>query len=181
MRYLMKSPPAEEPISLEDAKLHLRVDTDDEDALIRELISAAREYCEDITSRALVTQTIIAYPKSFGEALPRPPLQSVAKVTYTDSTGAEHTMAPGVDYLVDTVNERLVLPAGKAWPTFAPNPVNPIIVEYTAGYDIPPRTVRQAMKLLISYWYDNRQPGELDERMQLAVGRILRSKRVRWF
>lgn len=181
MRYVIKTPPSKEPISLTDAKLHLRADIDDEDALISELIATAREYCEGITSRALAPQTIIAYPKSFSEALPRPPIQNVAAVIYTDSTGAEHTMAPGVDYLVDTVNERLVLPAGKAWPTFAPNPVNPIIVEYTAGYDIPPRTVRQAMKLLISYWYDNRQPGELDERMQLAVGRILRSKRVRWF
>lgn len=48
--------PAAEPITLEEAKLHLRVDIPDDDALISGLISAARAAAENITRRAFVTQ-----------------------------------------------------------------------------------------------------------------------------
>lgn len=48
--------PATEPITLEEAKLHLRVDTTDDDALITGLISAARVAAENICRRAFVTQ-----------------------------------------------------------------------------------------------------------------------------
>ena len=49
------TPPADEPVSLADARAHLRVDGTDEDALIGGLIVAAREYAEGFTGRRFVT------------------------------------------------------------------------------------------------------------------------------
>lgn len=52
--------PTTEPIALSDAKLYLRVDFTDDDALITRLISSARKFAESQTSRSFATQTIQA-------------------------------------------------------------------------------------------------------------------------
>jgi hypothetical protein len=51
--------PAAEPVSLAEAKLHLRVDTDvtADDDLITSLATAARQWVEEICGRSLITQT----------------------------------------------------------------------------------------------------------------------------
>jgi peptide/nickel transport system permease protein len=50
--------PASEPITLTEAKAHLRVDFDDDDTLITAMIAAARGYVEEHCNRALLTQTV---------------------------------------------------------------------------------------------------------------------------
>lgn len=51
--------PADEPVTLDDAKAHLRVESDvhDDDPLILSLVSAARQYVEEVSGRSLITQT----------------------------------------------------------------------------------------------------------------------------
>ena len=51
------TPPVAEPVTLELAKQHLRVDFDDDDGYITGLITAARQYCEKVTRRAIFNQT----------------------------------------------------------------------------------------------------------------------------
>jgi len=53
----LKTAPAAEPVTLVQAKLHLRVDGADDDALINTLIASSRRYVENVTDRALINQT----------------------------------------------------------------------------------------------------------------------------
>jgi len=183
--YKIITPVATEPVSLTEAKLHLRVTDTAEDDLISALITTAREYCEKFTGRSLAEQTVEYYLDRFPCAdeinLPMPPLQSVTSVKYTDSDGIETTM-PTDAYLVDAVAGRVVLPYYGVWPSFTPYTVNPVKIRYVAGYttDVP-KSIKQAMLLLIGHWYMNREAtGDATGQIAFAVRALLSMHKVRW-
>lgn len=82
MHLHLKTAPAVEPISLDEAKLHLKIDGADDNALITALITTARDLAERETKRAFISQTWHMYrdeaPEKF--ELPKPPLQSLASI-----------------------------------------------------------------------------------------------------
>ena len=88
-------PPAEEPVSLMDAKLHLRVDFDEDDTLIASLISAARQAAETLTGRQFGTArwklVLDGFPRS-AIALAKFPVQSVVAINYLDMNSLVQTM-----------------------------------------------------------------------------------------
>lgn len=167
MRLKLATPPASEPVSLAEAKEQLRIDHSDEDGFITGLIEAARLYFEEAARRAFITQTwrlsLDEWPDDSDEIeLPRPPLQSVTSVVYTDEDGNATTWSTD-DYIVDTDSEpgRIVLASNKNWPGVTLYPANPIQITFVAGYgndstDVP-ATYRQGIKLLIGHWYENRE------------------------
>lgn len=57
MGLVLITPPAVEPVCLADVKAFLRIEDDTEDQIITDLITAAREYLENRTGRAFITQT----------------------------------------------------------------------------------------------------------------------------
>lgn len=172
MALTLITPPAVEPISLADAKAHLRVNHTDEDALISALIKAARQHLEGprgYLARALVTQTWELTLDSFYAGsiqIPLPPLQSVVSVKYTDADGFEQTVAP-VDYYVDAANEPGWLVGVAAWPGTL-SAINALRVRFVAGYapdassppDLTaniPFDIRAAMLLHIGSLYAHRE------------------------
>src|SRR5688572_5645345 len=94
MALTLVTPPVEEPVELDQAKLHLRETEDAEDELIEGLVLAARQHVETDTARALITQTWDLTVDSLGcqIELPKPPVQSVTSVKYLDSEGVEQTL-----------------------------------------------------------------------------------------
>jgi uncharacterized phiE125 gp8 family phage protein len=96
--------PASEPVTLAVAKAHLRIDHDDENALIEDWIKSARELAEAHTGRRFVTQqvrvTLGAFPCDPDDIirLPVGPVASVDSLTYTDEAGATQTLAADVEY-----------------------------------------------------------------------------------
>lgn len=155
--------PASEPLDLATAKLHCRVDGNDDDALVTALIVAAREQAEHETGRALVTQTWELVHDSFPEAfeLRKSPIQSVTSIKYLDSTtGVEQTLAPA-DYLLDNAREPgYVVPGyGKAWPDSYAVP-NAVRCQYVCGYgnaSAVPQAIKQWMLLAIGTMYAQRE------------------------
>lgn len=157
--------PTTEPITLTEAKLHCKVETDADDNLITALITAAREYCEGRQRRAYITQTwelwLDAFPDEPYIKLPRPPLVSVSSVKYYDINDSPTTISSG-DYYVDSKSEPgwVSLNTGVSWPSTTLRPVNGVCITFVAGYgdaeDVP-QMVKQAMLLIIGAWYDQRE------------------------
>jgi uncharacterized phiE125 gp8 family phage protein len=157
--------PAEEPVTVAEAKAHLRIDVDTEDSLLTGYLLAAREQCELLAKRAFVTQTIQLrlemWPYGDVIPLPRPPLQSVTSIVYTDSDGNATTM-PSADYIVDSASEpgRVILGYAGSWPSVTLQPGPSIVITYVAGYgdaeDVPQR-YKQAIELLAGHFFENRE------------------------
>lgn len=166
MPTVLKTAPAAEPLSLEEVKLHLRVDHSDEDDYITALATAARQHVEGtILNRALVTQTWNLYLDRFpgrGQIrLPYPPLQSVTGVYYTPD-GESEAEYDSSNYHVDIISRvgRVVLKKNSSWPGDELQVVNGVRVEFVAGYgdaDDVPETVRRAILLLTGDLYENRE------------------------
>lgn len=196
MALRLVTPPAITPVELATAKLHLRVDINDDDEYIAACIDAAREHIETTElSSALISQTWELVSDSVpGSTIvfPRPPLQSVTSVTFTDVDGNETVVDDG-DYLVDTDSwpGRLVLKADKAWPSVILPAIGGVVIRFVAGYgDAPadvPMPIRQALLLLTGDFYENREnsqamPGLVDVvQMPFAVRTLLASYRRRVF
>lgn len=173
------TPPAEEPVSQQQAKEHLRLEEWDAD-YVALLITAARQYVEKVCWRRLVTQTVELVLPGFvaGDRLElagvSPPpadcgrhielpggvLASVTSVKYRDTAGVEQTLASST-YSVDSasVPGRLYLAPGKAWPQTQER-WDAVVIRCVVGEAVSavPRPIKQAMLLLISQMYENRTP-----------------------
>lgn len=152
--------PVAEPVSLAEAKLHLRVDHDAEDALISVLITAARMDCEERIERTLVTTGWEWSLDSFSGvcAVPRPPLVSVAGIRYFDAGGVERVIPPE-EYRVDALSYLGRIEPVSSWPV-TQDRIAAVTVEFTAGYGAPadvPAPIRQWILLAIGDMYANRE------------------------
>ncbi len=154
--------PLIEPVTLAEAKLHLRnIGTDLEDSLILQRISAAREYVEQtLTNRAFIRQTlelvVNGWPRKYIDGhlagrLLRPPIQSVTSIIYRDTDGTNHTM-PTADYIVDTDSEPGLVVPDTSWPSERLYKVNAVRVRYVAGYDTHIGTVDTASASATIAW-----------------------------
>ena len=166
MPLLLTSGPALEPVSLVEAKLHLRVDHSDEDVLIASLITAARIHLETYLGLAFVTQqwSLVLDQWSQGRhlLLPLSPVQAINSLTLYDEADAGSLVASS-DYALDALSQpaRLIWRSGVVRP--APGrQYNGIEISFAAGFgaltsDVP-QPLRQAILLLTAHWYERREP-----------------------
>ncbi len=161
---VVKTAPAADPITLAEAKAFARIDTSADDALITDLISAARFYAEPILNRTFVnttyTWTLDCFPPDGGPLLfPRPPLLSVTTIKYVDTSGAQQTWDSS-KYDLDTASlVGRVLPSfGESYPA-ARLQMNSIETEYIAGYGAYIAQIDDAkllIKILVAESYEKR-------------------------
>ena len=169
MANILLSGPTVEPITLAEAKAHLRVDASGEDSLIQSLIMASRLHIEAALDLALITQSWRhqrdVWPPSRVLILPLRPIQSLTAVTLHDDDATSRTRNVG-DFVLDghANPARLVWRGNGAVPA-AGIIANGIEIDIVAGYgdaatDVP-QPIRQALLLLIAHWYENREPVEI--------------------
>lgn len=194
--YTLVTPPAAEPVTLDEAKAWAKIDADDDDALVSQLVTAARITAEEFTRRVFVTQTWrltldleasllnSALPEGKYDLpvtaldgglprevqIPKPPLQSVASVTTYALDNSSSSFASS-NYLVDTAGGRLVLNLGCIWP---PNlrPRAAVEINYVAGYgdtgsDVP-QPIKTAILIHVASMYEQR--GQSADAMSLPPG-----------
>lgn len=148
-----------------------------EDALLTAMIQAARERVEDITRRALLTQTwqyvLQSWPAGDYIKLPFGNLQSVSSVKYIDTDGTTTTMTATTDYLVEANGEgigRIVLPYGESWPGTSLYPSNPITIEFICGWTAAaniPSKIRIALLMILADLWDNREAQAVGQFVQV--------------
>ncbi|WEK02781.1 MAG: head-tail connector protein [Candidatus Devosia phytovorans] len=157
--YLLAGP-AEEPVSLGEARAFLKLDDTTEDALITTLIGAARLHVEGVTGRALVAQgwrlVLDDWPGDGQLRLPVTPFMAVTEITAFDVGGAAHVVPLG-QFLSEP--DRLLLPSlVTGMPVLRER--QGIEVDYVAGFGVEPGNVpadiRQAILMLVAYWFEHR-------------------------
>lgn len=201
MTFTIVVPPTIEPITLEEARMHLRLTADSnndsppiyshpEDLLVLSLISAARDYCEQNLMRSLALQTVETVLDDFPAGaieLSGSPITQIVSIVYIDPDSNEQTLASSA-YTLDNAQEPgRVLPVD-TWPKTA-GTTNAVHIRYETGYSsdspnlnpIPP-SIRQAMLLLIGHWYENREAvniGNITTTLDLAVKSLLKPYQLR--
>ncbi len=122
MDWTITTAPTHEPLSLNQVKRHLRIETTDTepDALLRGYIGAARQWCEKYAGLAFLRQTVQVRMDEFADDLivPVGPLLGVSGYTFLDAAGATQTLATTV-YEADVTHApgKIVLAYGQTWPT----------------------------------------------------------------
>lgn len=147
-----------EPITLEQAKLHARVDTDDDDALLTLMISAARQSAERKTGRVLRVSTWEWALKCGVYADLNVPLAPCSAVTAVAVDGTEVDSALySVTPSGNGANEAPLLARLELLPGFPAG--EEMTVTLTAGWpvDAIPTSLQQWMLTRVSTWYEQRE------------------------
>jgi uncharacterized phiE125 gp8 family phage protein len=180
MSLALLSPPAAEPVTLAEAKVHLKLDTADDDALVTTLITAARARAEWHTGRAFVTQrwqlSLDDWPGDDAAELALPPLVSVEEVAVIDANGIRTVLDPAV-YRVDSASEpgRVIFNARPA----SLRRRDALQISFTAGYGgagAVPAAVKQAILEIAADLYGHR--GDDGEPVGLAGQALLAPYRI---
>jgi uncharacterized phiE125 gp8 family phage protein len=185
------TPPVLTPISLIEAKAHVRVDSDDDDTLLTGLIAAAVAHLDGqgVLGRAMITQS---WSQWVSQApgwvrLTVGPFQSLTSVEYYDADNALQT-ATLTDFEIRLDGDFVLIKPKEdhVWP-LAYIRQDAIKITYVAGFgdaaaDVP-ENIRLAIRLLVGHFYENREAvseANLKE-VPLAVEALIATERVSWY
>ena len=174
-RYTVEEP-AVEPVGIEEARAHLRLDTSDDELLLKTYVTASRQLVEQHLNRALITQTLcmvqaherehhlwaavpmtaplFVYPLWYPAfllnggvvELARAPLQSVTSVAVGQWGVSDVTLTAGTDYQADTETQPGRLRLQNNGGLW---PQDHLAITYVAGYGSSGAAVPGPIKLAI--------------------------------
>ena len=192
-QYSITQQPAAEPITIDQASEHLRVDSTDDITYIDALIPVAREYADSITGRVSAATQMLLVGDSWCSLsdgtlgiIPifRTPLVSVASVSYYAPDATELTVMDSADYRVIPTTTPPMIQIVGAFPDTDTRP-DAIQIAFTAG-DCRQTTAVQkhAIKMLVANLYENRLPVSFSSFTELpySLTALLENQRIGgWF
>ena len=175
------------PLSLADAKTHLRILHDEEDDAIAACVAAATGHIEERTGRLFRPGTAALTLSEFPEcdepiALPLPPFTSLTSISYRDAANQATTLT-GCQVLTAAVPGLIYPPIDQDWPDTYDR-MDAVTVTFACGMaaaDVPKQII-QALKLMIDMeyhehpWLESRR---VEERIESLIRNFcLRDKRL---
>lgn len=180
--------PATPLVTVDELKLSLRVDHDDDNDLIEAFGESVTDHLDGFAGtlgRALVTQTwklsLPGFPRlghwphgprMFGAGhrhhrrirLPLPPLVDVTSIHYLDADLADQTLTADQYIVLDGPLASVDPAPGLCWPSTGCHP-RAVEITYVAGYGeaaLVPGPIRTAAKLMVGDLYENRSSVVID-------------------
>ena len=188
---ILVTAPSASPISLAEAKAQMRVESSDDDVLIQRLIDSAVAFVDvnGALGKAMITQSWAQWlgqsPTTVSILIG--PFQSLTSIKYYDVDGVLQTADTadfnvfGTPYCI-TISPK----SGKVWPV-AQAREDAIRIEYVVGYgdtaaDVP-QTVRHALMMLVSHWYEARETAQEKQMYDLPYGfdDLIGIERGQWY
>lgn len=202
------SPPTVEPVSLEEARLHLRLDTEGsppshpDDPMVEMLIRAAREHAEEFTGRALTDAEyelridaftpMVRFPLVPAALIEVAYLTTEMQIDPDSLEEVEVTVEVIVDPAVYVFDDDPLYPAlrlgtGQSWPSPLVE-TGAVRIRFSGIYgavsspaNVVPDSIRYAILMLVGHWYTNREA--VSDRtltpVPIAVDALLRPYRIK--
>lgn len=167
------------PITLETAKLHAHITVDAEDEVLRQYLSGAVEWCEEVTHRAITQRSYLIvrdkFPRKFWR-LPLGYIDSITSIVYLDTNGAQQTWSTS-SYTLDNASDSAatVRPVpSQSWPSIGEYPSSARMT-VVAGWstDNVPWSLRNAILQRFGQLVESRAPGDPEEQAMEQATRIL--------
>lgn len=162
--YIVVTPPAGLAVSLADVKEHLKIDLSDtsQDTYLTLLIRAVTNTIEAYTGRTLINTVFKTYRECFTDSflIKRSKLQSVGSIKYYKDSVLT-LVDSDIYYNSDETDfASIYLKEGESWISELDNRVQPIVIEFTAGYGTTQANIPFDFQIVlldaIAYFYENR-------------------------
>jgi len=155
--------PEVEPVSVEELKGHIYIESSFDDLKLARIIAASRQYTEEYTDRSLITQQWVIrldkWPCKKYISLPKGLIQSIDSFTYLDEDEEEQTLEEDTDYVLENMGDSAFLSPVECWPSVFANRKGVISVTYKTGYgdaaENVPAWAKEAILAMCASTYDN--------------------------
>lgn len=172
------------PVGLAEAKAHVRVTHDAEDAVILGLVAQACDLVGEMAGRVLQAETWTLADAGFSGRvrLPKSPVSALVSVQYRDDAGVLQAQSIGDFLLYQDDDWSWVEPAaGKSWPAVQTR-ADGTVITFTAGYTVLPAGLRGAVLLTVGHLFEHREsvaPGAMAT-LPLGVDALVGVHRLGW-
>lgn len=166
--------PARQPVSLDEIKQFCRIEDSSSDQLLYSFILNATESIENETGRKIISQTWRLDLDEFDSeiSIPYPNLLSLDSIQYYDNSNTLQTLAASY-YAVYGIGGigKVKEASGYSFPSTYPRE-KAVQITFTCGYGgitAVPEGIKNAIKTLVYYYYDNRGESVNRELLNLLI------------